>query len=115
GARHSVPSGNRSTHQTTRRNPMTTNTVLDDSEKRLAAASAQARTGQNDIVESMRAEIGGQHYTQAKVQLPELERVLADTYRPFLARVASQEARAKAPLPAPVKAWLTDMATLCDT
>lgn len=62
-----------------------------------------------------RAEIGPSCYVQAKKQLPELEWAIADTYRPFVARVASQEAWAKAPLPAPVKAWLTDIMTICNT
>ena len=90
-------------------------TILDDAEQRIAPAIAAAQTRQKEIIEGMREEIGRSHYEQAKKQLPELERALAETYRPFITRLASQEVRSKSPLPSPVKAQLTEMATLCDT
>jgi hypothetical protein len=93
---------------------MQTNTILDDAERRLAPAAATAQTRLQEIIEAMREEIGRQHYDQAQGQLVELERVIAHTYRPFLNRVGTIAAKSKAPLPAQVQGWLTELATSCD-
>ncbi len=93
---------------------METNTILDDAEQRLAPAAATAHTRQQDIIEAMREEIGRQHYEQAQGQLVELERVIANTYRPFLARVGTIAAKAKATLPSQAQGWLIELATHCD-
>ena len=94
---------------------MTTNTVLDDAEQRIAPAVATARTIRQERIDAMCEEIGRQHYTQAKDQLPKLERAISETYRPFLERVATIQAQSKVPLPLAVQPWLREMATLCDT
>lgn len=90
-------------------------TILDHAEARIAPATDQARTTRTEIIDAMRDEIGRQHYTQAKDQLPKLERAISETYRPFLERVATIQAQSKVPLPLAVQPWLRDMATLCDT
>ena len=94
---------------------MTTNTILDDAEERVSDAHAHTKTTQTQIIDAMREEIGRQHYAQAKVTLPELERAMAKTYRPFVERVTGISAQAKAALPPDVQGWLRDMMTACDT
>ncbi len=93
---------------------METNTILDEAEQRMAPEADQARTTQAAFIDSMRDEIGRQHYEQAQGQLVELERAIAHTYRPFLARVGTIAAKSKVTLPAPVTGWLTELSTLCD-
>ena len=90
-------------------------TILDHAEARIAPATDQARTTRNEIIDAMRDEIGRQHYTQAKDQLPKLERAISETYRPFLERVANIQSQSKVPLMLAVQSWLREMGMLCDT
>ncbi|TKB91783.1 MAG: hypothetical protein E8D41_09925 [Nitrospira sp.] len=94
---------------------MSTLSILDHAEARIAPATDQARTTRNEIIDAMRDEIGRQHYTQAKDQLPKLERTISEIYRPFLERVATIQAQSKVPLPLAVQPWLREMGMLCDT
>jgi hypothetical protein len=89
-------------------------TILDDAEKRLAPAAAMAATRQQEIIEALRQEIGPQHYAQAQVELPKLEQFIGKDIRPFLMRVGTIAAKAKAPLPVQVQGWLTELSTICD-
>ena len=89
--------------------------ILEQAEARIAPAAATAKARQTEIVEAMREEIGRKHYHAAKQQLPKLEQAMGEIYRSFVARVATMEARAKAPLPEVVKSRLREMMTICDT
>lgn len=89
-------------------------TILDDAEQRLAPAAATAQTRQREIIEAMREEIGRQHYAQAQVELPKLERFIAEDVRPFPERLVRISQQAKTPLPSSVLAWVREMHETCE-
>lgn len=89
-------------------------TILDNAEARVTDVKTNAQSTQAQQVEAMRDEIGRQAYEQAKAMLPKLDTAIQKTYRPFLDRVAHLETRSNAPLPTHVKAWLAEIAKLCD-
>lgn len=94
---------------------MTPSSILDAAEARLAPGVAAAQTSRKAILESMRDEIGRQHYEHATVELPKLERFIEHEMRPWLARLSAIHAKAKTPFPSNVHAWLSETATLCDS
>jgi len=94
---------------------MTTNTILDDAEQRIAPTTATAQTVRQEQLAAMQQEIGRPLLDQAKIELPKLEHVIAKDIRPFLARVASIAQRANTPLPIYVQNWLSEMNTLCES
>ena len=81
-------------------------TILDQAEARITDTKTQAHTTRAQIIDAMRDEIARQHYQQAKAQLPEIERAIQKTYRPFLNQVATIAANAKTVLPAQVQGWV---------
>ena len=93
---------------------MTTPSVLDAAEARLAPAAAAAQTSRKAILDAMRDEIGRQHYEHAKIELPKLEQFIEHEMRPWLARLSALHANAKTPFPSTVHAWLSEAAKLCD-
>jgi hypothetical protein len=93
---------------------MTTNTILSDAEQRIPPTVTTAQTIRQERLAAMREEIGPHHFTQAKEQLPELERLITKTYRPFLDRMKQIQAQTKAPLRSDVLGWLQEMGTLCE-
>jgi hypothetical protein len=94
---------------------MTTNTILDEAEQRISSANTDVQATRTQIVESMRDEIGRQHYEQAKMKLEELERAITKLYRPFADRVEQIQQQTRAPLPSDIRGWLQEMRTICDT
>lgn len=94
---------------------MVSNTILDEAEQRIPSVADQARTGREEAIESMRDEIGRNHYGEAKRQLPLLDTAVAEIYRPFINRLAGLESRSKTPLPVSVRAWLTEMGTISES
>lgn len=92
---------------------MTTNTVLDDAEKRATDATAHAHTTQREIIETMREEIGRQHYQQAKVELPKLEQFIATHARPYVDRLTRLSQRAPVPLRSDILAHVRELQEAC--
>lgn len=90
-------------------------TILDKAEGRIPSVYKTAQEFRAQSIDAMRDEIGRAHYTQAKDQLPKLERTIKETYRPFLDRIAHIQTQANTPLPAETLKWLREMATLCET
>ena len=94
---------------------MTTPSVLDAAEARLAPAAAAAQNSRKAILDAMRDEIGRQHYEHATVELPKLEQFIEHEVRPWLARLSALHANAKTPFPSNVHGWLSEAAKLCDS
>jgi len=90
-------------------------TILDDAEARIAPATARARATRAEIIEGMREEIGRQHYEQAKVELPKVERVIAKEVRPYLDRLTRLSQHATAPLRSDILAYARELETACAT
>lgn len=94
---------------------MTTPSVLDAAEARLAPAAAAAQTTRKADLAAMRDEIGRQLYERATIELPKLEQFVEHELRPWLARLSALHANAKTPLPSNVHAWLLEVTQLCDS
>lgn len=94
---------------------MTTNTVLDDAEARVAPAAASVQDRRREIIDALRDVIGCELYQAAKVTLPEMERAIAKIYRPYMERVAHILAQAGVPVPAAIRGLLQELVRLCDS
>lgn len=90
------------------------NTVLDDAEQRIAPAADRQRTLHKEIVDGMREEIGKAHYASAKGWLTKQEQAIAQTYQPFLDRIAGVQSQTTVPLPRAAQASINEMMTLCE-
>lgn len=92
---------------------MSTNTVLDDAGQRVGAAKAAAQTRQKEIIESMREEIGRQHYQRANLELPKLEQFITKHARPYLEHLTRLSQHAPAPLPSGILVYVRELESLC--
>ena len=92
---------------------MNANTILEQAEKRVESANANAHTATEQGSEGLRQEIGPQHYLQAQEQLPVVEKAIQEIYLPFFSRILAIAGRVTTPLPARVHQWLKELGEGC--
>jgi hypothetical protein len=82
-------------------------------EQRAAVAAHEKQREREQVVQSMRQEIGPQHYEAAKRALPTLEHAITTELWPFLTSVRYAERTSGTPLPQYVVQWLKDIEQIC--